>query len=292
MPNLIQAEMSAAVMPTINPGYHMREYDEMMMGHRKTYSSSLMAKERGPVLCAQVVRYAFEHYLHWSPTDARDRLSQEIIDTMKLAPLINRLPCPPELNRKTDLYFVAWHLYPETRTVSDYELIVKLYKDIIEDRVAKFPRSYFDGNAGYQRARLLFMIMLKEYTVGFESVEAMYAYFASEAGRNCINQYKLVVPLRELYGSPLAYLHDALPNHLKDEDLYEKYSKRIQRTRPTASYVPVTESELEQFEEGMYPDDMDTGDDLMEEELDEIEMFDDEEFAAGDNGLPEESMEA
>lgn len=72
--------------------------------------------------------------------------------------------------------------------------------------------------------------MLIEYMPPFSSLEAMYAYFASPKGREAIREYKLLVPLRELYESPLDYLHDSLSSQQKSEELYEKY-KRIQQKR-------------------------------------------------------------
>lgn len=241
---MIQTENSTAVKPNVRPSYYLKEYDDVMMGRRKTYSSALMTKEQGPYLCAELLKSIFTLYMHWTPEQVRDQLTPDVVKTMKLWPLVKRLPCPPELNPAKELYYVAWHLWPETRTVKTPELIIKLYTDILNENMKKFPSGYFDGNDGYIRARILFMTMVREFLPPFENLEAMYMYFASPAGKKCISKYKLTIPLRELYGSALAYLHDALPEWQRDDDLYEKYNAMLQKPRPSESpFLPVTDAE-------------------------------------------------
>lgn len=223
----IKKQSNMILKPEVDIKYHLREYDDCLMGNRKSYSSALMAKGQGPYLCAELLRLIFKYYVHWNPTDVRDRLDKRYIDALKIEPLVNRIPCPPEVNPKKEFYYVAWYLYPETVNVKPAELVIKLYMDIINNNLVKFPKGYFDGNTGYIRARLLFLTMVREFLPKFDCLEAMYAYFASDKGRQCINAYKLSVPLRELYGSALDYMHDSLSDWQKDDELYEKYSKIV-----------------------------------------------------------------
>ena len=99
------------------------------------------------------------------------------------------------------------------------------------------------GNEGYLRAQILLLTMIREYLPTFESVEDLYAYFASPMGRHAIERYKLGIPLRERYGSAVAYLHDSLPWSQKDEELYLKYST----ARDTSRFIPVTDEEMDEF---------------------------------------------
>ena len=243
--NMVQPDLIATVRPTVDSWYYLAEYNDILMGKRRSYSSSLMSRDQGAYLCSELLRNIFKSYLKWSPQDIRDKLTPEVVKKMKLGPLIKRIPCPPELDRDKELYYVAWHLYPETRNVSTPELVVKLYGDIMSGKVKKFPSGYFDGNEGFLRARILFLTMVNEYLPPFQSMDALYAFFASAEGRQCINNYKLVIPLRELYGTSLAYLHDALPVWQKREDLYEKYQHETTNQRKESNmYLPVTEEEL------------------------------------------------
>lgn len=241
---MIRTDITSAVQ-RVEPEYYLREYDDVLMGRRKTYSSALMAKEQGAVMCAELLRDIFKYYLKWSPIEIRDKLTPEVVAQMKIQPLIKRIPCPPEVDAQKELYYVAWYLYPETRNVKEPELIIKLYTDIINGKVKKFPSGYFDGNAGYLRARILFLTMVREFLPPFTSLDGLYGFFASSEGKKCINHYKLTIPLRELYGSALAYLHDALPWAQKSEILYEKYRKQIMLNREKGNYLPVTQKERE-----------------------------------------------
>lgn len=243
---MIQSDVMTNVKPSVSPQYYLKEFDDVLMGRRKTYSSALMAKEQGPFMCAELLKSIFKLYLKWTPEDVRDNLTPEIVQQLKISPLVKRIPCPPEVDSTTELYYVAWYLYPETRNVQEPELIIKLYTDILNGKVKKFPSGYFDGNDGYLRAHILFLTMVREYLHPFKNLEALYKFFASPEGKNCLMRYKLTIPLRELYGSALAFLHDALPWSQKDEDLYRKYN-RLQSLRENGNYLPVTKQEREEL---------------------------------------------
>jgi len=244
---MIQTCNVCNVKPGVDPSYYLKEYDDVLMGRRKTFSSALMAKEQGPHMCAELLRNIFSIYLHWSPVDVREKLTPEAVRRLKISPLIKRIPCPPEVDASKELYYVAWYLYPETRNIEEPELIIKLYTDILENKVKKFPGGYFDGNDGYLRAHILFLTMVREYLPPFESLDALYHFFASPEGKNCIIRYKLVVPLRELYGSALAFLHDSLPWSQKDERLYQRYLPLVREGRAGKNYLPVTQMEREEL---------------------------------------------
>lgn len=230
-------EIADPILRTVDARYYLKEYDEILLGKRKTYSASCMNKALGPKISAELLRYIFKYYLRWRPEQVRDCLTPEVVKTMRLEALINRIPSPPEVKRSTELYFVAWYIYPETVNVSKSELIIKVYMDVINGTISKFPKGYFDGNDGYLRARLLLLIMIREFLT-FDSLESLYAFFAGENGRKAIAQYKLTVPLRELYTHPLDYLHDALSEDQKSEELYTKYrhgNKKKEAAMPIAT---------------------------------------------------------
>lgn len=208
----------------VDPHYYLHEYDDILLGNRKTFSSAFMSKNNDERICMSVLKYVFKNYLHWSPVEVRDNLTEEIITRMKLLPLINRLPCPDELDRNKDLYYIAWALYPETINVSKKDLIIKVYDDVLSGVRQKFPKEYFDGNEGYVRARVLMVTMLREHCAGkFNGIEEMYQFFASQQGRKLLLKYKLHYPLRELYPSALHYFHDCLPLDQRRADLLERY---------------------------------------------------------------------
>lgn len=263
---LIDNEPKNVLLQSVDPWFFLSEYNDVLLGKRKTFSSSIMAKGQGAYLCAELLRLIFKEYFHWTPEEVRDKLTPEIVRKMKLSPLIRRIPCPPELNPAKEVYYVAWYLYPWTKTTTTPELIVKLYNDVMTGAIKRFPSSYFDGNEGYIRARILFLTMVKEYLPPFKSLENMYAFFASPRGRRCINDHKLIIPLRELYGTPLAYLHDSLSPAQKSEELYKKYAVGDMNRGDAANFLPVTEEEMDALygEDIRHVAEIDTDEDIAE----------------------------
>lgn len=217
------------------PQQKLSEVQEILLNKRQHYSASFLDRDTGDVNIYEALRYLFEAFLEWTPVQVRDCLTADIIRLLKMEPLINRVPCPPELDRNRDYEYVAWYLYPETRNCTKKDLAIKVYHRLNNGEISRFPKGYFDGTVqAWFRARCAFQCMLIEYMPPFSSLEAMYAYFASPKGREAIREYKLLVPLRELYESPLDYLHDSLSSQQKSEELYEKY-KRIQQKRKKTS---------------------------------------------------------
>ena len=220
----------------INFKFYLREYDEILTGRRKSFSGMVTGEHETQALCEKLLRYIFENYLCWSPTQVAECLTTDVIKRNCLSSLIGHIPCPPELNRNRDLYFVAWHLYPEVRKMSAYQLLVKTYDDICEGRLKKFPKKYFDGPEGRDRARILFQLMLTRFLPQrFANIEQMYAFFAKDVARAYLGMRFLSTPLKELYNNDcLAYMHDSLPND-RDEAIYRRYQHDV-AMRKAATY--------------------------------------------------------
>ena len=215
----------------LGPQQKLAEVQEMLLNKCQHYSASFLDRDTGDINIYEALRYLFEAYLEWTPIQVRDCLTKEIIQLLKMEPLINRVPCPPELDRNRDFEFVAWYLYPETINCTKKDLAIKVYHRLNSGEISRFPKGYFDGTVqAWFRARCAFQCMLIEYLPPFSSIEALYSYFAGPKGREAVRKYKLLVPLRELYDSPLDYLHDSLSTQQKDESLYLKF-KQQQNTR-------------------------------------------------------------
>ena len=211
----------------LGPQQKLSEVQEMLLGKRQHYSAAFLDRITGDINIYEALRYIFEAYLEWTPYQVRDCLTHDIIRLLRLEPLINRIPCPPELDRTRDLEYIAWYIYPQTVNCNQRDLAIMVYHRLNKGEISRFPKGYFDGTVqGWFRARCAFQCMLIEYLPPFENLEALYSYFASPRGKDAIRKYKLLVPLRELYESPLEYLHDSLSSQQKDEALYQKYRKR------------------------------------------------------------------
>lgn len=230
----------------INYKFYLREYDEILTGRRKSFSGMVSGEHETQEICEKLLRYIFENYLHWSPEQVAECLSEDVIKRNCLTSLISHIPCPPELNRRRDLYFVAWDLYPEIKKMTPAQLLAKTYDDICEGRLKKFPKKYFDGPEGRDRARLLFQLMLTKFLPQrFANMEQMYSFFAKDVARSYLSLRFLSTPLKELYGNDcLAYMHDSLPND-RDEALYHRFKHESAVRKAASSKKSVAQTILE-----------------------------------------------
>ncbi len=116
----------------------LKAYDDVLIGKREAFPVELISKESAPAICSSLLRLIFDKYLGWTPTQVRDFLTPEVVERMCLSPLISCIPSPPEVLRDSELYFVAWYLYPETKNSSDAELVGKVYQNLIAGKIRKF----------------------------------------------------------------------------------------------------------------------------------------------------------
>lgn len=204
----------------------LKQMDEIFIGNRKACSTLVMSREYGTRLTDTMLRYVFEDYLRMSPERVRDELTPVMVERFKLRPFIHkRIPCPAELDRETELQYIAWHLYPWTRNAEPYELIIKIYMEILQKKRKKYPKGFFDDAEGENRAKILLKTMINEYICP-ESIDDLYTLFANDrVVMPILNKYALKAPLMCIYHSPLDYLHESLGDQ-GDDELYAHHSRR------------------------------------------------------------------
>jgi hypothetical protein len=205
---------------------YYKEYDDILIGAKDSASSVMMSKQQRSKITDDIIRYAFEYYLEWTPEDAAANINLSVIKEMRLTSFLKRIPCPGELDERKDIIYVTNHLYPQTNKFTQGDLVVLVYKEVLHGKRDKFPKLFFDGFDGQNRARICLLTLVREYlTTDFSDIGEMYAYFADETkSRPKLLEYRLRVPLRDIYKSPIDYLHDALPENLKSEYHYMKHT--------------------------------------------------------------------
>ena len=221
---------------------YIQEYSDVLCEQKQNFSFSLLANTGDAERCADILRTIFKEYFRWTPEQVRDCLTPKDVDRMCLRQLIRKLPAPPEVNREKDLYYVAWYLYPQTRNMTDVELVSKVYRDVLEGRTKKFPKGYFSGAVGEFRAKTVFMQMVQEFYSGsFRNPKEMLDFFGSSAGRAAIAKYKLDTALETWFESPLDYAYKSIPEEYITEDITAHYKcmkeKRAKRFRPAKTFM-------------------------------------------------------
>lgn len=168
----------------------------------------------------------------WTPEDVRDRLTPEIATGMGLWPIIKSLPCPDELDSKKDLRYVAWTVYPETKNMSEIELMQNLFKSVITGERKKFPKKYFYGINGMCRARKLLEFFMNRYAIphfDLTCLQDAYELFASDEIAPFIEKCHLSAYVSEWFGIPLNFLHAGLGKCADDIAYYNMFFHRAKR---------------------------------------------------------------
>jgi len=215
------------------------EYEDVLIGKRKAIASYYFSY--GPngnmKLALKIMRYSFDTYLHWNAEQLRDFLTLDVLEQLKLRSLLRHIQFPPELDRKKDLFFIAWQLYPKTVHFTEQDLILRVYKNILSGKQLKYPKEFFTGRYGLLRARVCLRYLIEQY-LHCASIPELYEYFASAQCQKTLRLHKLLVICRDLYDSPIEYLHRTLPRDQQDVFLYRFYDfqnrKAEQKTRVAA----------------------------------------------------------
>lgn len=221
------------------------EYEDALIGKRKSVSAYYFSygQTGNMKLALQVMKYAFETYLHWPPAVLRDYITHEILDRLKLKFLMRYIVFPPELDPQTDLFFLVWKIYPQTIHYSDKDLALRVYRNLLDGKIQKYPKEFFTGNDGVRRAQICLRYMIEQH-LQFNSVKELYEFFSSTDCERVLRKNKLLVVSRDLYDSPLEYLHCSLPAE-QQEDFWYRYYDFIGRRKEQLETIRNTESESE-----------------------------------------------
>lgn len=204
------------------------EYIKVLEGQASTFSNVYFIKgsEKNHESALQIFRFAIEYFLHWKPEDAEKQLNQDIISKMRLEKVYKYINFPPELDPEKDYWYVAHLLYPSKIRYDMEQLALDIYKKVLLGKdnkgLYKFPKHFFDGADGRLKATVCLHYLIDKYEV-FGSVKEMYAYFASDKGRKDLDDHALRLVWRNVFTSPVIYLHETLPAEQRNEFWFHYY---------------------------------------------------------------------
>lgn len=204
----------------------LREYEEVLIGNKNCVSSIFFSfgVEANEKMALNVFRYAFTTYMHWNAQDIYDYVSSDILKKLKLESFLKYIRFPGEVDKTNGLYYLAHMLYPEQIQFDSFELTLRVYDDIVQKKVDKYPKDFFYDTEGSERLKICFRHMLSNYCP-FHSIDEMYKFFANQTEATALlRKYRLNVPCTDLYETPLILLHNALDDEQKDEFLFQYYS--------------------------------------------------------------------
>ena len=205
------------------------EYTDILLGNRPNFSTILFEgnSDSRQKMALQVFRYAIHMFLGCKDIKAIPALlTKEMIEKMQLTKVISYINFPEELDKNKDYFYIAHLLYPGIIPYDQKNLSIRIYKEILDGKLVKFPKKYLDGIPGKKRAEYCFEYMLSHFC-NFKSEVEMYNYFTTTQGMATIKKYKLQQACISMYEHPLDFMHASLPDGQKDDFLYSFFKHRL-----------------------------------------------------------------
>lgn len=204
------------------------EYTQILLGESTSFSSSYFGSHSvdNKGFAEFIFRQAIEVFLHWTPQEAQVKMNDRIVKEMKLEKALRYMDLPPEIERSRDYAMIVALLYPNELHINQEQLVIDTYESVLKGQenggLYKFPKYYFDGLTGRMRGHICMRYLL-EHKCSFHSSREMYEFFSTEAGTSLLNSNALKVVLRDVFHSPVLFLHESLPASLQDEYWYHYY---------------------------------------------------------------------
>lgn len=209
------------------------EYDEILLGNKKVFSNVFFTGDKllDNDIALSIIRYVVECYLHWSPQDTRNLFDRSVIKQYKLKTVYAKVIFPSELDKRTDYFYLAVLLYPNKVNISEEEITIRIFEDVMQGRMKRFPKNFFVGTKGNDKLALCLKHLL-EVTSAFDDVTDIYKFINSKDGVRLLIDNKLykyiianfvTVNNAITYALPQTQSNELLSNYYNIKELIQRY---------------------------------------------------------------------
>ncbi len=207
----------------ITHDYAAYDYEEMMIEKKQKISPMFFrgSESRNEMTALNLFRYVIENYLGWTPEQARDWLTKDVVNVMKLNVPLQYITFPDELNPDLDLFYVVWKIYPSTIHLRSSDMVLMCFKRALDGDSERLPKSFFDGAEGETRAIICLKYIL-QHNFHFGKVRDLYERFSRGDMNTVLNNFRLG-GTNVLYREPVQYLHDTLASDGEEDELWYQY---------------------------------------------------------------------
>lgn len=195
------------------------EYEEVLMGKRKNFLCSFKGTERENCIeVGNIWRYAVTRILRWSPEEALRYLTTDIVETLCLDKTFSGINFLPGNKYFPDYGFILQYAFPnqikydfKKETLTEYQHVAKLGVWTHDTGKYRYPKKFFVGVEGIQRAEFLLQYVVSMY-LSHMTLTEQYDFFAdTQKALKWLAKKKLDVPVKLMYNeSPLEYFHYSL----------------------------------------------------------------------------------
>jgi len=219
------------------------EYERVLMNQgnfRVSFKNGENSKGN-MIEAGNIWRYAITNLLKWTPEEALLYLNYDIVRSLKLHFTFEALGIDPKTTYIADYRYILQHAFPgeihydiNVEAVEEYEKMINIAKWRNNNINFKYPKGFFDGIEGTQRANIIMNYAVKTF-LSFMPLDEQYAFFADSANaRRWLEEKKLDLALKYTYHTPMEYFHESLPLGERDNLFYyteiiNKYVRRKKR---------------------------------------------------------------
>lgn len=181
-----------------------------------------------------LIRYIVEGVFHWTPLEAGDYLTDQVLESFNVTQYLKHIKFPPGVGRNKSGYILSL-LYPSFYKFNKREHYISIYNDVLTKK-GKFPKNFFNGYASKERAEVCLQHLINSHLFA-PSIEELYELFGKKEITAILKKYQLLTPCQSLYINPIDYLHETLPTSQKDNFLYHYYSFMFENKKALSSYL-------------------------------------------------------
>lgn len=215
------------------------EYEDILIGKRTQFSNHYFSGDRirDNDIAIELFRYFFDYILCWDIDTIEQNLTLALLRDYKLDKLVrDKLIFHNQPNRKphlvnkelihADIQQILKMVYGDAYQVDLRGMVIDIYERCLKGNMKKYPKNYFSASVeGKAKACICLQYAINNQQ-GFRSVEEIYRMFADRNVLKLLDKWRLRFVAEQLYRIPIDYLHDALPDNLKDETFYEYYREQ------------------------------------------------------------------
>ena len=209
------------------------EYENRLLGKSNNLIQLLNQTGDDPVIQDKkariILKFVFEEIFHWTPDEAADMFSKEVIDKMQLQDVVKKITFPPEMDRTVDFYYYVWRVYPKSDTTNTKERTLKAFRQRIAGERKKLPKEFFTDRNGMLRAEICFNYVLGD--IGYTTIKELYELMSNWRGMAVIRKYGLQDPCMMYYKTPVDYLHHSLATSQRNEFFCQYYAYEYQENK-------------------------------------------------------------
>lgn len=205
----------------------LAQYDDIVFGRAHSidaYFFEGVAPVYREKLSLMLIQYWVERYLRLTPQQMYERITYDMLKEWGLSSQLRYITFPPELDPKRDVFYLAHLIYPKVIVFHVQDTCLHVYKDLLAKRISKYPKGFFENSTGYEKICYCLRYAIEQSNViNNTCVEDMYRFFGTKDCLKFLRDYRLAIPIRTLFDSPVTAFHMLVPPEQDNEFVFQLY---------------------------------------------------------------------